>query len=196
MINYRRVMLDIIICLLYTVYYLYLPWSVSTFTWCILHDFSLTHVDTVCPLVLVSLDSVCSDLVEGLTRLFSLTVHQLLSGNSPQSEMSSQSASDTPYTSGLSSLILGNGLLIHDNVITRSRIKTQSSTLNLIYSSQSYRPPEGWDRRIISHLCRTIQNKKMRRCVVDNDQTCALGPGKNKGRVFILWQLNIIRKEY
>ena len=159
MINYRRVMLDIIICLLLSTISTMISVQ-STFTWCILHDFSLTHVDTVCPLVLVSLDSVCSDLVEGLTRLFSLTVHQLLSGNSPQSEMSSQSASDTPYTSGLSSLILGNGLLIHDNVITRSRIKTQSSTLNLIYSSQDYRPPEGWDRRIISHLCRIHSEQK------------------------------------
>ena len=147
------------------------------------------------PLVCVSLD--CCDLVEGLTRLLSLTVHQLLSVNSPQWEMSSQTASvHSVRTAQTSRHLPGNGLLIHDNVITRSRIKTQSSTLNLIYSSQSYRPPEGWDRRIISHLCRTIQNKKMRRCVVDNDQTCALGPGKNKGRVFILWQLNIIRKEY
>ena len=166
MINYRRVMLDIIICLLYTVYYLYLPWSVSTFTWCILHDFSLTHVDTVCPLVLVSLDSVCSDLVEGLTRLFSLTVHQLLSGNSPQSEMSSQSASDTPYTSGLSSLILGNGLLIHDNVITRSRIKTQSSTLNLIYSSRS---------------CRGMRQ--------ENHKSSEQKPGRTKRREDVRWTM-------
>ena len=181
MINYRRVMLDIIICLQYTVYYLlYLPWSVSKFTWCILHDFSLTHVDTVCPLVLVSLDSVCSDLVEGLTRLFSLTVHQLLSGNSPQSEMSSQSASDTPYTSGLSSLILGNGLLIHDNVITRSWIKTRPKYSKSNIQQSVLLPPEGWDRRIISHLCRNLSEQKDEkkwggRWTLDNDQTS--GPG-------------------
>ena len=130
-------------------------------TWYILSVLSLIHVDKSTCLI-ISLD--WSDLVEGLTRLFSLTVHQLLSWltecKQPSVRDEQSDSQPTVRTPQSSRHLLGNGLLIHDNVITRSWIKTQPSTLNLIYSSQDYRPPEGWDRRIISHLCRIHSEQK------------------------------------